>query len=338
MKNREMFINDDFNYDNDIMDFSSNSNYLNKNDDMDNSFSSAYDKKFYYDSIKFNNLNKDNYDSCSEELFINKSSSNIIKDENNPNSNNNNGAKNEKDIKTNKINNISNQITAPRTSFEHEIKFNKNKIKGINNKIFDIKKIKKNLGRKKANSAQKNLNDPKIHTKYKDDNIRIKLIRALYNHSIKYTNDLLKSSENPNLKSLELLKVENSILIVHKKEEYMKLLKTQLKQIFSNKIGKKYSTKKIDHNEKIMKIIEEQNDETVNEVLNLILDDILEIYIGSNRKENFADFPNIDEDIAILKEKGHDDNYTNIYKIHAEQFKNLLDQMIPRPKRIKYSE
>lgn len=177
-----------------------------------------------------------------------------------------------------------------------------------------------------------------MHTKYKDDNIRIKLIRALYKHSVKHTNALLKTSKNSNLNSLELLKVDNSFLIVHKKEEYLKLLKTQLKTIFSNKRRKKYSTKEIDHNEKIMKKIEEQNDETINKIINLTLDDILKIYISKNQISIFEKFPNIEADIANLKEKGHDDNYTNKYKIHAKQFKNLLDKMVGRPKRIKYSK
>ena len=335
-----MFINNDYIYDNDLDNISINFNYLNNNDNMDMSFSVPYDKKFYYEPkipSDNNNLNSDNYNSCLEQLFINKSSSNLIKDENitNINKNNNNRVKNEKDIKTN---NMSNQITASRTALEQKIAFNKYKIKGIKNKIFDIRKIKKNLGRKRANSAQKNLNNKKMHTKYKDDNIRIKLIRALYNHSVEYTNKLLKTSENPNLNSLELLKVDNSILIVHQKEEYLKLLKTQLKTIFSNKIRKKYSTKEIDHNEKIMKKIEEQNDETINKIINLTLDDILEIYISKNRESIFEGFPNIEADIANLKKKGHDDNYTNKYKIHAKQFKNLLDKMVGRSKRIKYSK
>lgn len=153
-----MFTNNDYIYDNDFDNISINFNYLNNNDDMDMSFSVPYDKKFYYEPIipsDNNNLNSDNYDSCLEQLFINKSSSNLIKDENIPNSNNNNnnGVKNEIGIKTN---NMSNQITASRTAPEQKITFNKYKIKGLKNKIFDIKKIKKNLGRKTANSAQKN--------------------------------------------------------------------------------------------------------------------------------------------------------------------------------------
>ena len=332
-----MFVNNDLIYDNDFDSISIDFNYLNNNDGMDTSFSVPYDKKFCYEPIissDNNNLNSDNYDSCLKQPFIYKSSSNLINDENIPNfNNNNNGAKNEIGIITN---NMSNQITASRTALEQKITFNKYKIKGIKNKIFYIRKIKKNLGRKRANSAQKNSNNKKIHTKYKDDNIRIKLIRALYKHSVNHTNKLLKKSKNPDLNSLELLKVDNSILIVHQKEEYLKLLKTQLKTIFSNKIGKKYSAKEIDHNEKIMKKIEEQNDKDINDVINLTLDDILKIYISKNRISIFEDFPNIDADIANLQKKGHDDNYTNKYKIHAKQFKDLLDKMVGRPKRIKY--
>ena len=212
--------------------------------------------------------------------------------------------------------NLSNQETAPRTSTIQRFNF-----------------IRKKRGRKRANSAHRNEDDKNVHTKYSDDNIRKVLVRKLYDHTETYDNILLKESQNPNLKSLELLKVKSSVINVHKKEDFLALLDTKTKDIFSNEVSKKYLESKKDNNKIAISIILEQNDETLNYSLNLTFEDMLHIYVSKNRNAIFKDFPYIEQDMEIMKAKGHDDNYVNKYRFYAEHFREKIEEIDGRERR-----
>lgn len=223
-----------------------------------------------------------------------------------------------------------NQETAPRTRTVQNININlRNK-----NKIFAIKKVKKNLGRKRANSAHKNDDDKNVHTKYKDDNIRKVIIRGLSAHIKTHENNLLKKSDNPNLNSLELLKVKSSAINVHKKEDFLALLDTQTKDLYSNEVSKKYLESKKNNNKITISQILEQKDKTLNDSLNSTFEYFLNIYVGKEKRNAiFIDFPYIEEDMEILKAKGHDENYVNKYKFYAEHFREKIEDIDERTRR-----
>ena len=223
-----------------------------------------------------------------------------------------------------------NQETAPRTRTVQNININlRNK-----NKIFAIKKVKKNIGRKRANSAHKNDDDKNEHTKYKDDNIRKVIIRGLSAHIKTHENNLLKKSDNPNLNSLELLKVKSSAINVHKKEDFLALLDTQTKDLYSNEVSKKYLESKKNNNKITISQILEQKDKTLNDSLNSTFEYFLNIYVGKEKRNAiFKDFPYIEEDMEILKAKGHDENYVNKYKFYAEHFREKIEDIDERTRR-----
>ena len=223
-----------------------------------------------------------------------------------------------------------NQETAPRTRTVQNININlRNK-----NKIFAIKKVKKNLGRKRANSAHKNDDDKNVHTKYSDDNIRKVLTRRLSDHIKTHENNLLKKSDNPNLNSLELLKVKSSAINVHKKEDFLALLDTQIRDLYSNEVGKRYLESKKDNNKITISQILEQKDKTLNDSLNSTFEYFLNIYVGKEKRNAiFKDFPYIEEDMEILKAKGHDENYVNKYKFYAEHFREKIEDIDERTRR-----
>ena len=202
-------------------------------------------------------------------------------------------------------------------------------------KIFEIKKVNKNLGRKRKNDSQINLNNDKTHTKYGDDNIRTKIMRQLYEHSLKYLNNSFKSSQNPVIKKQKLLKINTSFIIFSDKEKNLNLLGTKLKIICSYEISKKYKNKDKYHNKKTIDIILDQNDENINYFLNLDVEDILDIYAGKNEDEIIKNFPTVDDDISIFKNEGDDDFYTEKYKFIAKNFKKMIDDIIPRDKKKK---
>jgi hypothetical protein len=202
--------------------------------------------------------------------------------------------------------------------------------KEINGKIFNIKKVKKNMGRKRKNCT---FRSNKAHTKNKYDNIIIKIKRALYNHSLKYINKRLKKSSNPFLRSLRLLKVNNSVMLVHKKEENLNLLESNLESIFSNKISFKYLNEDLNHNIETIKKINKVNDKEINAILKINFEELLKIYTHKVENKLFEDFVKIDDDIEAFKQQGFEDNYIKEYKYVAENFKELIDAIHPRRKR-----
>ena len=202
-----------------------------------------------------------------------------------------------------------------------------------NKKTGNNKKVKKNLGRKSKSAAKITQNNDKVHTKYKDDNIRTKIIRALIRHSLEYINNLLKLSKNPNLNCRKLFKVCKSVIILHKKEENLELLNKKLMDIFSQEVSDTYSIKHKNHNINTMNIILENNDETINAVLKTNLEEILKIYVGDIKNDIFKNFPTIVDDILIFKIKGENDSYIEKYKKIAKNFKESINSIDPRRKK-----
>ena len=202
--------------------------------------------------------------------------------------------------------------------------------KEINGKIFSIKKVKKNMGRKRKNCANRN---NKAHTKNKYDNIIIKIKRALYNHSLKYINKRLKKSCNPFLRSLRLLKVNNSVILVHKKEENLNLIASNLESIFSNEISLKYLNTDLNHNIETIKKINKVKDKEINAILKMDFEELLKIYTHKVENKLFEDFVKIDDDIEAFKQQGFEDNYIKEYKYVAENFKEIVEAIHPRRKR-----
>lgn len=205
--------------------------------------------------------------------------------------------------------------------------------KVIKEKIFNIKKVKRNMGAKPKGYV--NISGKKMHTRNADDNILTKIRRALNNHSVKYVNKRLKKSDNPVLKSLSLKKVQNSVILVHKKEDNLKFLEMNLEELFSNPISAKFKNDKKDHNintiEKILKV----GDKEINDILKTDIETILNVYNHKIKNKLFEDFPTIDDDIAEFKDDGLDDNYIKKYIYDAEHFKEKIEKIFPRKRRKK---
>ena len=197
-------------------------------------------------------------------------------------------------------------------------------------KIFSVKKVKKNMGRKRKYFTNRN---NKTHTKNNYDNIIMKIKRALYKHSLKYINKRLKKSHNPFLRSLKLLKVHKSVILVHKKEENLDLIESNLESIFSNTISCKYLNEDLNHNIETIKKIKKVNDKEMNAILKIDFEELLKIYTHKVENKLFEYFVKIDDDIESFKQQGFDDNYIKEYKYVAENFKKIIEDIHSRTKR-----
>jgi len=236
--------------------------------------------------------------------------------------------------------NIVNVIEKTKTTECKTIHIRNEKIK---EKIFDIKKEAKKplLGRKrkKDNTGYDNGTDnDKVHSKNKKDDMFTKLKRNVYNNSLHSFNYNLSHSGNKKINKIKLKKIDNSVIIVSKKEENQKLFKTQLKDLFSNKISRKYNDKyyKADYNEKMIKYILKQNDSKINYLLEKTYGDMIEIYVDKN-KEIIDGFTKLKDDEKFMK-KNNDKDYIRLFTEFGYNYEKNIDKIYPRRKRKKQND
>jgi hypothetical protein len=230
-----------------------------------------------------------------------------------------------------------NLIKNSRTKTTNDITLLPNKSLKRKEKIFGIQIVGKNLlGRKRIGQDYSKEN---IHTKYGDDNIRNKVKRNYHNNYLKNLNLQLSKSKNPNLNKIELKKIDNSTIIVSKKEENLELLDKKIKDTLSSKISSRYLYLKEDYNKKQIEFIMQQNDKDINYALNLTNREVLDIYCN-NKKDNpfFKGFKTLDDDLEKLKNKGNDSSYIKLYKYTAKNFEQIVNDKEPRRKRKKASK
>lgn len=205
-------------------------------------------------------------------------------------------------------------------------------------KIFEIKKVKKSfIGRKRKNQFQLSNNDTvtdtdnKVHTKNEKDDMFTKLKRNGYNNSLKCVNYKLKKSKNPKLNSIKLKKIDNSVIIVSKKEENQALFKTELKDLFSNKLSKKYKYENPYYNKEKIDFILKQNDKEINSVIEKKFGDMIDIYVDKN-KEVIDGFTKLKDDKEFLT-KNKDKKYVKLFKDFAYNYEENVNKICPRRKR-----
>ena len=204
-------------------------------------------------------------------------------------------------------------------------------------KIFKIKKINKNMGRKPIKYIFVPEIIDKMHTNKKFDNIVMKIKKHLYKNSLDFINMQLKESKNPALKHLSLLKIkdESSVVSAHNRKKNLELLNINLKEIFYNTLSSKYRNKDSDHNIKAINKILREKDVTINAILNTNFKEVLEIYIKKAENEFFKKFKTIEYDIAYFMKKKIDGKYIELYRYVAENFEEIIMNVKPRPNRIK---
>ena len=166
--------------------------------------------------------------------------------------------------------------------YDNEYDFNlkeliEKKSKNISNNI-DDKIIQKKRGRTPSNPK-----NTKTHDKMKPDNIIKKLKGKIFEYAILFLNKILnKTNDNDKLLNLNYQKYINRL----NREEDLKYINMKLKDLFSNKISKKYSTKPVDFNKKLIKkILNKNSDETIKFAFNITLRDWLDLFTLKKRVE-----------------------------------------------------
>ena len=170
-----------------------------------------------------------------------------------------------------------------------------------NQKIFEIVKINKRIGRIKKDSDLKG-----IHNKFSQDNIIRKIKRRFHANLRLYINNEYKKyicNKNQRKKNINnwIKKINPKISSEIKKEENLKWFESKIYQIFSENISKRYSSYNPDLNKKKIERLIKLNEATnaIN-ILNTNIETIFNKYVNNEKIDGFK---TLKDDVEELKRR-----------------------------------
>ena len=260
----------------------------------------------------------------------------IKNDELNSNSNDENKLLNEDDLDfksyfKNKFNIVEKKEEKDILQNENE-KENKliNKNKKKFEPVFKITKVLK-LGRTKKNERRIGK-----HSKLSQDNVIRRFKVQFTNHLLHYVNSLFKINNYGKSKTqINIIKKTNAVFVKSiNKEENLKWLDTQLKDIFSQSLSTKLSNFDLDYNKKLIERIYEKNEEkNVIKILQKKINDMLKVYINNDPKKEYPGFKTLEDDIQKLRDLGENESYIEMFNLVATNFEMIFIKMMGRKKR-----
>ena len=187
---------------------------------------------------------------------------------------------------------------------------------------------------KKGKKSEKENNDREEHTKYKTDNIIKKIKAIFFKYGIDFLNKILDLKGDEKLMKLDYKKYVNKLKIIAD----LDYLKMPLWQLFSKEISSRYTNdnknkgeytinytkfikKNKNHNENIIgNIKRNNNDSTLNFVLDMTFSNFIDLFTGKKKVEN------------LVKEKNMEKTNINCIKIQNcfEEIKgieNILNKL-----------
>ena len=191
------------------------------------------------------------------------------------------------------------------------------------NKIYDIKKVSKRIGRRKHDKPELYKYEA-VHTKYRQDNI----IQKIKIHFINSTMDLINRKYNEYLnidsKKRLLQKIKPNFTKIWRKKGNQEFLEKKLKDVFSEELSERCSTfhdKKNYNKEQIEKLYEKNKAKNVINILDKSLKEMYRIYIMEN---NGMKEYNLKYDLIQIEQKNGKE-YAQEYNKKAMDFLNLFD-------------
>ena len=161
--------------------------------------------------------------------------------------------------------------------------------------IEDKEKEKKNKTNTEIKKGRKKKDDKILgnHNKMSPDNIIKKVKSILFKSIINFLNIVIKNTKEE--ENSKLLKLNYKFVATMKKDKNLEYLNTKLKDLASNEISQKYSTKsdKANYNKKIVdKILQNAKDSTISFAFNLSLRDYLDLFcLKKTVKELIRNYP-----------------------------------------------
>jgi hypothetical protein len=228
-----------------------------------------------------------------------------------------------------------NNTTKDRSSKNIKIKQKKTNIKiikTIGNKIFNIvqmKKINNKRGRLLKNSKRRHY--IKYHDKFKEDNIIKKIKTSFIKKTMNYINKENEIYLNKHkIKKIEKLinRIPPTISTSIKKENNLKWFDSKLKDIFSDKISRKYSKYPDDYNKnQIEKIYKENEAKNVISILDKKFRDMYNIYSKDIKLEGFLTLEDdLKKERKLMEKRGEEaiDDYLEKYQNVAQNLEKIF--------------
>ena len=200
-------------------------------------------------------------------------------------------------------------------------------------KIFEIIKMNKKIGRIKKNSIYKGK-----HDKLSEDNIIRKIKRRFHEKLRLYINEQYRNYclKNNNLKSTDnwLKKISPKISCQIKKKDNLKWFKSKIFEIFSENISSKYTAHPLNSNKlKIKNMLSSNDDNNLKKILNTTVEVLFDKYINNVK---FSGLQTLDDDIKELKSQMEDSKEKSIkeylikYERVAKNMKNIFENKSDR--------
>ena len=208
------------------------------------------------------------------------------------------------------------------------------------NLIFKITKEKKNnfVGnkRKRTNGGK--------HNKFCYDNVTRKFKTKFFESLLSYLNSSTEKIEIENTKKFSKKKVYSKPIFLKINQEIIKninvdfnqkLLKSTIKEIFSNNISTKMQNYRPDHNEKeIKKIIKENFQKKTIGILDRTLLECLEHFRGTKHYKELEGLENQYKIVIENMKENETDEYIQLFEDFVNRFEEYYGNKKARPKKI----
>ena len=187
------------------------------------------------------------------------------------------------------------------------------------NKIFEISKVNKRLGRLKKNSAISGK-----HSKLAEDNIIRKIKRRFIENlriyiNKEYKNYRTKMNKSTNRKNW-LKKVDPKFSCTIKRNDNLKWFNSKVFEIFSDNLSLKYSSQNLNSNKrKIQRILAINESNSLKDILNTTIDALYTRYVTN---QSLNEFKILDEDLNDLENQMKNSGQTNINE-YLSKYKDI---------------
>ena len=197
--------------------------------------------------------------------------------------------------------------------------------------LFDV--IKR--GRKTKRESY-NIDNPLVHTKYKDNDIIMKIKVKSWDHYLDHLNIMLEYSDNEEINRIRLNKIDPSIIKVDSRNDNLALLKKKISDIFSGKISKKYKNFEPLYNAKNIEIILQKGDPEIISAVNKTFLDSIDLYCSKRTDIYlFEKMQKIEDDIEKFRNSGENEDYIKKYVKIAKNYQKTIEAINPRQPRRK---
>ena len=184
--------------------------------------------------------------------------------------------------------------------------------------LFGLKKQRKKREKSDFKShkkrGRKNNGDDieRKHDKNQSDNIIKKCKGIFFSNLIEYINEYINTYKINDKENFELLKLNYEKYINNlKKENEIKLLNTQLKDVASFEISDKYNKNKDFNKIQVNRILEqEKNNQIINNLLNMTFGEWIDIFTFKNKMDNNIEFFGIHNILRKISETSNNDYFS----------------------------